>query len=134
MSDHKSNVEVKMGSERNFGLVFAAVFALIGLWPLVGGSGPRWIVLAIAVVFAALAMFVPSVLKTPNRLWYRFGMLLGAIIAPIVMGLVFVIAFLPIGLILRASGKDLLAMKLQPDADSYWIVRETAPKTMKLQY
>jgi hypothetical protein len=134
MSDHEAKIEVKMGSERNFGLVFAAVFALIALLPLLGGSGPRWIVLAIAIVFAAVAMFVPSVLRVPNRLWYKFGMLLGAIVAPIIMGLVFLIAFLPIGLILRASGKDLLSMKMQPDAKTYWIGRETPPKTMKLQY
>ena len=134
MSDHTSNTEVKMGSERNFGLVFAVVFALIGLWPLLGGSGPRWILLAIALAFVAVAFFAPSILKVPNRLWYRFGMLLGSIVAPIVMGLVFLVAFLPIGLILRIAGKDLLAMKLQPDADTYWIERETSPKTMKLQY
>ncbi len=134
MGDHNSNVEVKVGSERNFGLVFAAVFALIGLWPLIGGSGPRWIVLAISLLLIAIAMVRPSLLTVPNRLWFRFGMLLGAIVAPIVMGLVFLIAFLPIGLIMRAVGKDLLSIRMQPDADSYWIKRETPPKTMKLQY
>ena len=134
MSDHEAKIEVRMGSERNFGLVFAAVFTVFALLPLLAGSGPRWIVLAIAIVLAAVAMFAPSVLRVPNRLWYRFGMLLGAIVAPIIMGLVFLIAFLPMGLILRASGKDLLSMKLQPEAKTYWIDREASPKSMKLQY
>jgi len=134
MSDLKSNTDVRMGSERNFGLVFAAVFALIAFFPLIRGSEPRWIVLALSVVFVILALFAPSILKVPNRLWFKFGMLLGAIVAPIVMGLVFLVAFIPVGLIVRATGQDLLAVKLDPEAESYWIVRKAAPNTMKLQY
>ncbi|MCB1355577.1 MAG: hypothetical protein KDK53_03460 [Maritimibacter sp.] len=134
MSDINIHFEVEAGSERNFGFVFAAVFAVVALLPLLGGSGPRWIVLAIAVVFAALALFRPAVLRVPNRLWFKFGMLLGAIIAPVVMGLVFLVAFVPIGLIIRLTGKDLMSVKAAPEAESYWIDRKTAPNSMKLQY
>ncbi|WBU56667.1 SxtJ family membrane protein [Paracoccus sediminicola] len=123
-----------MGSERGFGLVFAAVFALIGLWPLLGGDSPRWIVLAIAAVFLALSFAAPHLLRVPNQLWFKLGILLGAIVAPIVMALVYLVAFIPIGMMLRVSGKDLLALEMKPDAQSYWIRRNDPPKSMKLQY
>ncbi len=134
MSDHNSNFEVRVSSERSFGIVFAVVFALIGLFPLLGGGSPRWIVLAIAALFLALAFFAPSLLTTPNRWWFKLGMLLAAITAPIVMALVFFVVFLPIGLLVRASGKDLLSQKRGPESESYWIDRDQQPKTMKLQY
>ncbi|SDD33950.1 hypothetical protein SAMN05421538_101406 [Paracoccus isoporae] len=134
MSDHRSNVDVQMGTERNFGLVFAVVFALIALLPLFGGQAPRSVVLAIAAIFAALAFMAPQVLRTPNRLWFKLGMLLGAIVAPIVMGLIYLLAFVPMGVILRLMGKDLLDQNMEPDRDSYWIARNEPPKPMKLQY
>ena len=76
------NVDVKMGSERNFGFVFAAVSAIIALAPLFRGHPPRVSFLILALAFAAVAIFAPGLLRWPNRLWFRFGMLLGAIVAP----------------------------------------------------
>ncbi|TYC68605.1 hypothetical protein FMN63_11250 [Stappia sp. BW2] len=134
MSDHQFNTSVRMGSERNFGLVFAAVFALIGLWPVTEGDAPRWVLLGLAAVFIALAMFAPQILRLPNKLWFKLGLLLGAIVAPIVMALVFLLVFIPIGLAMRASGKDPLSRKLDPNEKSYWISRTEQPKSMKLQY
>ena len=134
MSDHRANVEVKIGSERNFGIVFAVVFALVGLWPLTGGENARPIWLLMALVFLALALFAPRVLRIPNRLWFRFGLLLGAIVAPVVMALVYVTTFVPIGLVLRLRGKDLLKMKFDREAASYWIERTDKPQSMKNQF
>lgn len=128
------NVDVKMGSERNFGFVFAAVSAIIALAPLFRGHPPRVSFLILAVAFAAVAIFAPGLLRWPNRLWFRFGMLLGAIVAPIVMTLVYVLTFLPMGLGLRLMGKDLLSLRTDPQASSYWINRSDPPKSMKLQY
>ncbi len=123
-----------MGSERAFGLVFTVVFALIALWPVMNGNSPRWIVLILGAALLAVSILKPSVLRTPNRLWFKFGLFLGAIMAPIVMALVFLVAFLPIGLILRIFGKDLLSIRMDREAKSYWIARESDPKPMKLQY
>lgn len=134
MSEINTHFDVEVGSERSFGLVFSFVFALIALLPLLAGSGPRWIFLVLAAGFAALAMFRPSSLKVPNLLWFKFGNLLGAIVAPIVMGIIFLIAFIPTGLLVRFSGKDLMSLRLEPAADSYWVKRETPPNSMKLQY
>ena len=128
------NVDIKMGSERNFGFVFVAVSAIIALAPLFRGHPPRVSFLILALAFAAVAIFAPRLLRWPNRLWFRFGMLLGAIVAPIVMTLVYVLTFLPMGLGLRLMGKDLLSLRTDPQASSYWINRSDPPKSMKLQY
>lgn len=130
----RGSVDVKMGSERNFGLVFSFVSAVIALAPVISGGSPRVFFLVLAFAFAAVAFLAPRVLRVPNRLWFRFGMLLGAIVAPIVMTLVYVTTFVPIGLGLRLTGKDLLSLRLEPQASSYWIDRPDAPKSMKLQY
>lgn len=135
MTDHHANVQVKVGSEKSFGIVFACVFFLVGMWPFVFGDGRvRFTFLAIAVVFLALAYLAPNTLRVPNRLWFKLGMLLGAIVAPIVMALVYVTTFVPIGVVVRLLGKDLLSTKIEPEVKSYWIAREKQPSSMKQQF
>jgi len=128
---------VSLGSDRSFGLVMAAAFAvltLINVWH----DGGAWPVLAaVAVVFLITALLIPSALNPLNRVWMKFGLLLHKIINPIIMGLVFYGAVLPTGLVMRAVGKDLLRLKPQPEADTYWIVRRPpgpAPESMKDQF
>jgi hypothetical protein len=116
--------EVKRGSDRSFGLVFAGVFTLIGLWPLIDGAAPRWWALVVALAFSTLAAAAPRVLATPNRLWHRFGLLLNRIVSPVALGLTFYLAVMPTGLIMRLMGKDPLRLKLDRDAATYWIKRE----------
>ena len=134
MSDHHSNVDVEIGSERGFGYVFTGVFLIIALWPLWGGGTLRWIPLAIAAIILALTLFAPQTLRKPNRLWFKFGMLLGAIVAPVVMFLVFITTFVPFGVVMRLFGKDLLSEKLDDSAKSYWIDRKDQPGSMKQQF
>ncbi len=116
-----SNIDV--GSDRGFGFVFAAVFAVISHWPLTGGGGVRIWALAIAALFLAAALARPNILRPLNRVWFRFGLLLGRIVSPIVMAVVFSVAITPTALIMRAFGKDLLRLKFDPGAESYWIMR-----------
>ena len=123
-----------MGSERSFGFVFAIVFAIIGLWPLMSDGGVRIWSMAVAVVFVGLAIFVPNSLKWPNKIWFKFGMLLGAVIAPLVMMLLYFVAVTPTGLIMRLLRKDLLRTKYDRAADSYWLQRSKPPGTMKNQF
>ena len=137
MTEFKENTEVKIGSERNFGMVFAFVFTIIGLFPLLHGNPPRLWGFGVAGVFFVLGLFIPRVLRPLNRAWFAFGMLLGRIIAPIVMSLVFLITVIPTGLMLRIFGKDPMRRKLQPEAQSYWQDRdeETDPmRSMKNQF
>ena len=134
MSELASHSHVKQGTERNFGVVFGAVFGLIGLYPLLAQEGVRLWALAIAAVFFVLAFFAPRALSIPNKLWFKFGMLLGAIIAPIVMVLIYAIAVVPVGLALRLFGKDLLRVKLDKKANTYWIERSQPVGPMRDQF
>ncbi len=119
----QTHSEINVGSERGFGFVFATVFAVISLWPLTGSGSVRIWALAVAALFLAAALVRPSILRPLNRLWFRFGLLLGRIVSPIVMAVVFSVAITPTALIMRAFGKDLLRLKFDPDAESYWIER-----------
>jgi predicted membrane metal-binding protein len=134
MSERERHAEVKMGSERSLGIVFAIVLVIVGLWPLKDHGSPRIWALAIAAVFLGLSLLAPKWLAPLNKAWFKFGMLLSAVVTPIVMGLVFVLAVTPIALIMRARKKDLLKRKLDRHARSYWIEREQPVGTMKNQY
>jgi hypothetical protein len=125
------------GSERSFGIVMATAFVVLAMlnwwreghvWPWLGG---------IAIVFLFAAYLCPVALKPLNWLWFKFGLLLHAVVNPIVMGLLFYLAVLPTGLIMRVMGKDMLRLRREPESASYWIVRRPpgpAPETMKDQF
>lgn len=124
MIDIDEHDAVSVGSERSFGIVFSVVFALIGLWPLIHGAHPRWWAIAAAAAFLATGLLFPLVLKPLNILWFKFGMLLGRIVGPVVMGLIFFIAVTPTALIFKLRRKDLLNLAQNPDAKTYWIARD----------
>lgn len=111
-------------SDRSFGLVFAGFFAVLTLhnWWRAGHSWPIYLV--IAAVFLAAALLRPILLQPLNRAWTRLGSLLGAIVAPIVMVLLFFLVITPIGLLMRLTGKDMLRLRGARKDDSYWIVRD----------
>lgn len=115
---------IEVGSTRSFGVVFAIVFGLIGLYPLLGGSPVRFWALAIGGAFLFFAFFFSEVLQPLNRLWFQFGMLLAKVINPIVMFLIYIVTIVPFGLGARLAGKDLLRLKFQPDRSTYWEARE----------
>ena len=112
--DYGRAEEVKLGSERAFGVVFALVFAVVGLWPLMeGGAVGAW-ALGIGAVFILVALARPGLLRPLNRLWFRFGLLLNKVVNPLVMGLLFYFTVTPIGLLMRALGKDPLRLRFDP--------------------
>lgn len=132
--EHQPTVESAQGSsDRSFGFVFAIVFALLGLWPLLGGAAMRLWALALSGLFLACAVLRPALLGPLNRVWYRFGMLLHAIVSPVALGVIFFIGIVPVGLIMRAVGRRPLNLAFDRDAQSYWVKREPpgpAPKGM----
>ncbi len=133
---HESG-HVEAGSERSFGLVFAAVFLVVAIWPLVGGGTPRWWALAPAALCAGLGLFAPRVLKPLNRAWLAFGHLLNRIVSPLVLGVMFYLVITPTGLLMRALGRDPLRLSRDPEAESYWIERRPpgpSPDSMKNQF
>ena len=134
MLDQFENKKIKMGSERGFGLVFFCFFLIVAAWPLLSGVSPRLWALAVALIFVALAVVRPAALTPLNKLWFQFGLLLGKIVAPIVMSLVFFLTVLPTGIIMRLLGKDLLNRKIDRSAPSYWVKREDPVGSMRNQF
>jgi hypothetical protein len=127
----------KAGSERGFGVVFAVVFVIIGLFPLWDGGPMRLWALIVAGAFLAAGMFVPILLKPLNRLWFLFGIAIHKVMSPLIMGLLFYLTVTPIALIMRMVGKDPLNRRFEPSAKSYWVERDPtgpAPKTMRQQF
>jgi hypothetical protein len=128
---------IKPGSDRNFGLVFAAFFAVLAVmsWSTHGHRWPWW--LGAALLTLAIAIARPALLASLNGLWTRFGLLLFRFVSPVALALIYVTTIVPIGLYMRARGRDPLRLKRDPRADSYWITRQPsgpAPHTMSDQF
>jgi predicted membrane metal-binding protein len=124
-------------SDRSFGFVFAAVFAIAGLWPLVHGAPPRWWALAVAAAFALVALAQPGILRPLNRAWMLLGKLLHKVVSPLVMSAIFFVAVTPTAWLMRRRGIDVLSLRRRPDLSSYWITRAPAEpdaETMKRQF
>ena len=100
--------KIKISSNRNFGLVFFIVFLIVSLWPLTYGEPIRIWLIIISTVFLILGLMNSKLLTPLNKLWFKFGMTLGAIIAPIVMGAIFFLVVTPTALIMNIMGKNLL--------------------------
>ena len=135
LTAHASDPE--RGSDRTFGVVFAVFFAAIGVWPMVGGGQPRPWALVVAAAFLLAAISLPRVLTPLNRLWMAFGMLLGKIVGPIMLLVVYAIAVVPTGLVMRLRGKDPLHRRFDRAAASYWVRRDPPGKpdaTMTRQF
>jgi hypothetical protein len=128
---------VKVSSERNFGLVFAGLFTLLGTLSFYHGGTHWYYWFPLAALFAVFAYAAPVVLAPLNRLWAKFGHLLHTIISPLLLGILFYLCIVPIGLLMRLSGKDPMRRKFDPAEKSYWIVRTPpgpAPETFKNQF
>ena len=134
MFESNRHLEMQSGSEKSFGIVFSIVFFIIGLYPLVDGQGMRLWSVGIAIIFVIVSYSRPKVLSVPNRLWLRLGMILGAVVSPVVMALVYFLTVVPIGMFMKVLGKDLLRKKLDKNANSYWIKRDQAVGSMKYQF
>ena len=129
-----NNKKIEKSTNRSFGLVFFIVFLIIGLWPLANGGSVRFWSLIIALIFLFLGILNSKILTPLNVLWSKFGELLGIVIAPIVMGIIFFLVVTPTGLIMRIFGKDLLRNKFQINNESYWIKKEKSKSSMKKQF
>ena len=123
----------KVNSNRSFGIVFCVVFLLISFWPSIECQSLRIWALAVALIFLVLGLLNSKLLSPFNLIWVKFGEVLGRIIAPIAMSVVYFIIITPIGLFMRLIGKDLLRTKFSKN-DSYWIKREKNIGSMKRQF
>jgi saxitoxin biosynthesis operon SxtJ-like protein len=124
-------------SDRSFGLVFAAAFAVIALFPLLRGGGLRPWSLGISIAFLIVALSRPTLLAPLNHVWARFGLLLARVTNPLVMGVIFFLVITPMALIARWRGQDPLRLRLDRATESYWIERippGPAPASMINQF
>ena len=134
MTETSRHVSTEQSSEKSFGVVFSIVFSIVALYPLINSEGLRIWALVVSIIFFLLAFIAPKVLVFPNKLWFKFGLLIGSIVAPIVMAFVYFVTVLPTGLIMRLLGKDLLKQKLDKNAKSYWVKRSEPMGSMKNQF
>ena len=135
--DYHREEDVKGSSNRSFGLVFTVFFSVVGGIKLWVGSSWYWPWFVAAGLVLLLSIAAPAVLAPANKLWLRFGLLLHRVVNPIVMGLLFFATVTPIGLVLRLFGKDLLHLRRDREAKSYWIDRSPpgpAPDSMINQF
>ena len=125
--------EIKVGSNRSFGIVFFVVFIIIAFWPVLKSEAPRIWSVIIAIIFLLLGIFNSKLLTPLKILWIKFGEILGRFISPLVMAVIYFAIITPIGIFMRLLGKDLLNMK-SLKKNSYWIKRESKIKSMKRQF
>ena len=125
--------KIKLPSNRNFGIVFSIVFLIISLWPLLSQNDIRIWSLIISGIFLVLGLINSKLLLPLNKIWFKFGILLGNFIAPIVMGIVYFMVVTPTGLIMRLLGKDLLNLK-KNNKDTYWIKKDNSNSDLKNQF
>ena len=125
--------DIKVSSNRSFGIVFFIVFLLIATYPLLKGNDVRIWSLSISFGFLILGLINSKILSPLNKLWFKFGLILGKIISPLIMGIIFFVVVTPIGVVMRILKKDLLNLKYNRK-ETYWI-EKTGPKSkMKNQF
>ena len=121
-------------SEKSFGIVFSILFLILGVFPFIFGSDWRLWSLLVSCVLIIVTFFRPKFLSIPSKLWLKTGSVLGAVISPVVMSLIYFLVFTPIGLFMRLRGIDILKKKLDKNADSYWEPRKAPVGPMKHQF
>ena len=126
--------EIKISSNKSFGFVFFVIFIVIALWPLLNEGNIRIWSLILSLVFLILGLLNSKILTPLNKLWIRFGILLGTIVSPVVMGIIYFGVVTPIGIIMRLFRKDILNLKIDKNKNTYWILKDKIKSKMKNQF
>ena len=125
--------KIKIGSNRSFGVVFFVVFLLIAIYPLINSGELRIWSLILSLLFLILGLLNSKILYPLNKIWFKFGLLLGRIVSPLVMAIIFFLVVTPIGLLMRILNKDLLNLKFNK-SKTYWIEQNEQNSKMKNQF
>lgn len=128
----KNSINIKRKNNITFGILFFVFFFIIGLYPLISNEPIRIWSIIVSLVFLTVTIIKPNLFTFLNKLWIKFGILLGKIISPIVMGLVFFFVVTPIGIFVKILKKDVMGLKR--GQSSYWITREDKIQSMKKQF
>ena len=122
-----------IGSNRSFGIVFFIVFLIISLWPLLNSNEIRIWSLIVSIIFLTLGLINSKALTPLNKLWFKFGIFLGNIISPIVMGIIYFGVVTPTGLMMKLFRKDILKLK-KNNSETYWVTKDNSNNNMKNQF
>ena len=125
--------DVKISSNKSFGIVFFIVFLIVAIYPLINNEEVRIWSIILSLIFLVLGLTNSKILNPLNKLWFKFGIVLGKIISPIIMGIIFFLVVTPIGFIMRMFGKDLLNLKYNSNK-TYWIEKTEQKSSMKNQF
>tara|TARA_Y100000741_G_C18095865_1_gene494726 strand:- start:303 stop:710 length:408 start_codon:yes stop_codon:yes gene_type:complete len=128
-----SNKNMNISSNKNFGIVFFLVFLIVALYPLINDENLRIWSLVISLIFLILGLINSKILTPLNKIWFKFGIILGKIVSPLVMGIIFFLVVTPIGFLMRILGKDLLNLRFN-GSKSYWIEKTGPNSKMKNQF
>ena len=125
--------EIKISSNRSFGIVFSIFFSLVGIYLLLNNSPVYYWSFLISLIFLILGLLNSKILGPLNQVWFKFGILLGKVVSPIVMGIIFFLVITPIAILLKIFGKDVLKLKLNNN-ETYWIEKNEPKSDMKKQF
>ena len=128
-----SSNNIKIGSNKSFGIVFFVFFLIVAVYPLLKGNDLRIWAIILSLIFLILGVLNSVILSPLNKLWFKFGLILGRAISPIIMGIIFFIVVTPIGLLMRLIGKDLLNLKFNNN-NTYWIDKNDPKSKMTNQF
>ena len=127
------NSKIKISTNRSFGIVFFLFFLLVGLYPILDKESVRVLPIIISLIFLILGLLNSKFLTPLNKIWFKFGVILGAVISPIVMGIIFFMVVTPTSILMKIFGKDLLGLK-KSNSDSYWVKKSKIKSKMKNQF
>jgi len=125
--------EVKIGSNKSFGIVFSVVFFIIAIFPILNNDNIRVWSLVISLIFLVLGLINSKLLSPLNKIWFKFGLILSKVVSPVIMGIIFFLVVTPIGILMRILKKDLLNLKYN-NKNTYWIKKKEPESTMKNQF
>ena len=127
------NSKIKISTNRSFGIVFFLFFLLVGLYPILDKESVRVLPIIISLILLILGLLNSKFLTPLNKIWFKFGVILGAVISPIVMGIIFFMVVTPTSILMKIFGKDLLGLK-KSNSDSYWVKKSKIKSKMKNQF
>ena len=125
--------DVKIGSNKMFGIVFSVIFFIIAIYPILNNDSVRIWSLVISLIFLILGLTNSKLLSALNKIWFKFGLILSKVVSPIIMGVIFFLVVTPIGVLMKILKKDLLNLKFNHN-NSYWIEKNDPQSTMKNQF
>ena len=125
---------VKIGSEKNFGIVFGVVFVIVALYPITKGENIHLWLIVLSIAFFCFSFFYPKVFRIPNQLWFKLGLLLNRVFSPVILGLIFYLVVFGTGLFFRLFGFDPLNQKQKRKDTTYWSVSEDVTISLDDQF